>query len=101
MVSGSAKVVTIITAYDAQAIVRRGLAALGVTGFSWSYVEGVGVHGEKRAGLIEAKNLQYLVLASAPLAARVLDWVERELLPRHPSIAYSTDAAAVTAGALP
>lgn len=101
MVTEKAQVITIITVFDAQAMVRRGLEGIGVTGFSWSHVDGVGVHGEKHTGLIEVKNLQYVIVASAPLAARVLAWVDRELLPRHPSIAYSTEAAAVTATALP
>jgi hypothetical protein len=100
MLTERVKVVTIITVFEARELVREGFAGLGVVGYSSSHVDGVGAHGEKRSGFTGVKNLEYVVVTSEALAARLLDWVEHKLLPHHPSIAYSTAAAAVTAAPL-
>src|SRR5215475_4599412 len=100
MLTERVKVVTIITVFEAGELVRKGFATLGVVGYSSSHVEGVGAHGEKRSGLTGGKNLAYVVVVSEALAARILDWVDHKLLPHHASIAYSTDATAVTAAPL-
>lgn len=97
MLTEKAKVVTIITVFDAQDLVQTGFTALGVAHFSSFHIEGVGAHGERRSGLSANKNLEYVVLASEALASSLLDWVDRELLPNYSSIAYSTDAVASTA----
>lgn len=96
----NAKVVTIITAFDARARLLEAFADLGVHSFSTFHAEGMGAHGEKRTGLDETKNLVYVSVLSETVAARVLAWVEAELLPAFPSIAYSTDAVAVAAAPL-
>ncbi len=93
----TAKVVTIITVFEARERVLEALTTLGVRGFSTYNVEGTGVHGEKRTGLVETENLVFVILASEPLSDRVLAWVEEHLLPRYPGIAYSTDVSAVAA----
>jgi nitrogen regulatory protein PII len=93
----SAKVITIITAFEARDLVLDAFADLGVRKYSVLHVEGLGAHGERRSGLTETKNLMYIVVASEALAARLLQWVERELLLAASSIAYSADAAAVAA----
>lgn len=100
MLTEKAKVVTIITVFEAQDFVDTAFVHLGVTRYSSFHVEGLGVHGRKRTGLSENKNLEYVILASESLAGRVLAWVDRELLPHHPAVAYSSDAVAVTAGRL-
>jgi hypothetical protein len=97
----NAKVVTIITDFEARDLVLAGFEDLGVRSFSSTHVEGVGVHGEKRTGLNETKNLEYVVVASEALAASLLAWVQDRLLPRYPSIAFSTDAFVVSAKPLP
>jgi hypothetical protein len=97
----TAKVVTIITVFDARELVLQGFAELGVDSFSSSRVEGVGVHGTRRSGFIEAGNLVYTIVASEQLSDRILAWVEQHLLSRHPSIAYSTHATVVAARAIP
>lgn len=96
MLTENAKVVTIVTVYDAQDLVQAGFTALGVAHFSSFQIEGVGAHGERRSGLSGNKNVEYVILASEALASRLLDWVDRELLPNYSSIAYSTDAIAST-----
>ena len=101
MLTQKAKVVTLITVFEAEEAVRTAFARLGVTRFSTAHIEGIGAHGRKRSGLSENKNLEFVIVASDALAERVLSWVDRELLPNHPSIAYSTDATAVTTGPLP
>jgi len=100
MLTDKAKLVTIITVFEAHDFVDAAFVRLGVARYSSFHVEGLGVHGRKRAGLSENKNLEYVILASEALAGRVLAWVDRELLPHHPSVAYSTDAVAVTTGPL-
>jgi hypothetical protein len=92
-----AKVVTIITVFEARERVLEAFVTLGVRGYSTFQVEGAGVHGDKRIGLVESENLVYVVLASDGLATRMLTWVETQLLPRYPGIAYSSDVAAVAA----
>ena len=89
------KVVTIITTLDARERLLNAFAKLGVRGFSASHVEGMGRHGERRSGLTGTKNILYTVVATEPLSARLLAWVEEGLLPEFPSIAYSTDAVAI------
>lgn len=101
MLTEKAKVVTIITVFEAEDPVLNAFTRLGVTRFSSFESEGVGVHGAKRSGLSENRNLQFVIVASEALAARVLAWADRELVPHYPSIAYSTDGAAVTAEPLP
>ena len=93
----SAKVVTIITAFEARELVLTAFAVLGVRGFSTSRVEGVGVHGHRRSGLVEAENLVFVIVASEELAERVLEWVGKHLVSHYASIAYSTNARAVAA----
>ena len=64
--------------------------------YSAFHVEGVGVHGEQRSGFFQNQNVVYVAVASEQLAAHLLEWVEAHLLPVFPSIAYSTDALAVS-----
>jgi hypothetical protein len=97
MLTEKAKVVTIITVFESQDFVAAAFVHLGVERYSSFHVEGLGVHGRKRTGLLENKNLEYVILASESLAGRVLAWVDGELLPRYPAVAYSTDAIAATA----
>jgi hypothetical protein len=97
MVLTNARVVTIITAFDARARLLKAFSDLGVQSFSSFHVEGMGTHGEKRTGLAEAKNIVYVSVVSEALASRVLAWVEADLLPSFPSIAFTTDAVAVAA----
>ena len=100
MLTEKAKVVTIITVFEAQDHVADAFVQLGVARYSSLHVDGLGVHGRRRDGLSENKNLEYVILASESLAGRVLVWVDRDLLPHFPAVAYSTDAVAATAGPL-
>lgn len=100
MLTEEAKVVTIVTVFEAQDFVADAFAQLGVARYSSFQVEGFGVHGRKRAGLSENKNVEYVILASESLAGRVLAWADRELLPNFPAVAYSTGAVSATAGPL-
>ena len=92
-----AKLVTIITAYEARNLVMQALADLGVHSFSTSKVEGAGRHGPKLRGFIEAGNVEFAIVVSEPLSIRLLSWVEAKLLAEHPGIAYSADVLAVAA----
>ena len=53
----NAKVVTIITAFDARARLLEAFSDLGVRSFSTFHVEGMGVHGEKRSGIGDTRNI--------------------------------------------
>jgi hypothetical protein len=91
----TARVVTIITTFEARDLVLNAFGDLGVRKYSVLHVEGMGAHGERRSSLTSTKNVMYLVVASEALAARLLQWVERELLLVASSIAYNTEAMAV------
>ena len=95
MPSAPAKLVTIITVFEAKDHVQRGLGTLGLGGYSVARVEGHGVHGDLASGIGTAKNFLFLVVTEAGRAAALLEWVERELLPNFPGIAYSVDAMVV------
>jgi hypothetical protein len=97
MILTKAKVVTVITVFDARARLLEAFAHMGVHSYSSFHAEGMGVHGAKRTGIGEAQNIVYVSVVSEALAARVLTWVESDLLPAFPSIAYCTDAVAVAA----
>lgn len=92
-----AKLVTLIVVYQAQTVVQARLRALGVVGYSESSVEGHGATGDRRAGLIDAANIQFTIVTSDAIASQILDWVERDLSTHHPSIAYVTDVLAAPA----
>jgi hypothetical protein len=100
MPSVPAKLVTIITVFEARDHVQSGLRELGLGGYSVARVEGHGVHGELVSGFGSAQNFLFLVLTSAERAAGLLEWVERALVPNFPGIAYAVDAVAVPASAL-
>ena len=93
-----AKLVTIITVYSARQRVVDALAALGLRGFSVHSVEGHGAHGQRVDTFFEKENLAFNIVTSAELAAKLLEWVERDLLRHDPSIAYCADVTAVPAG---
>jgi hypothetical protein len=89
-----AKLVTLIVIYQAQTVVQAHLRALGITGYSESSVDGHGETGDRRAGLIDAANIEYKIVTSASLAEKVLEWVERDLARHHPCVAYVVDVVA-------
>ncbi len=95
MVGVPAKLVTIITVYQAQTTVQAHLRSLGITGYSEHSVDGHGSTGERHAGLIDAANIQFTVVTSADQATKLLGWVERNLSQHHPSVAYAGDVVAV------
>lgn len=91
----SAKVVTIITGEQAQERVFAALPALGAPHFSYSAVKGRGVHGKREGGLFEDSNLAFTIVTTELVAARIYQWLENELLPTFPAIAYTTDTVAL------
>ena len=92
-----ARVVTIITTSTARQRCLDAFTELGVKSFSETHVGGAGVHGKKRNTLFETENVEFIVVSSAALALRLLDWVEHNLLPHWPMIAYSADVVAIAA----
>jgi hypothetical protein len=87
----NAKLVTIVSVFEARDRITEELKKLGVSGMSIARVEGEGFHGTKRDGLFESANAAFSVVASERLAAAILEWVEREIEPRHPVIAWSSE----------
>jgi hypothetical protein len=96
MPPSNVKVVTIVTDITARERLLNAFNRFGVHGFTAFHAEGMGAHGEKQSGLTGTKNIVYVVVASESIASRLLRWVDEELLPTFPSIAYGTDAVAVT-----
>jgi hypothetical protein len=95
MPSIPAKLVTIITVFEAREHVQTALRDFGLGGYSVARVEGHGVHGDLASSIGSAKNFLFLVLTDAARASRLLAWVEGELLPSFPGVAYAVDAVAV------
>lgn len=95
-----AKLVTIITAFEGQLHVERALASFAVGGYTRSKGHGTGTHGARPANVFEADNAIFTIVTTEATAARILEWVERELVPGHPSIAYCADVVAATGARL-
>jgi nitrogen regulatory protein PII len=90
-----AKLVTIITTFDAEHRVREALREIGIRGFSVARVDGEGVHGERQGGFITHESAAFTVVTTAELAAKIMAWVEQHFVPTSPGIAYVTDVVAV------
>jgi nitrogen regulatory protein P-II 2 len=91
----NAKLVTIITESGARERVAEALLRHGVRGHSLGHVDGAGAHGTRIGGFFESKNVMFLTVVSESTATSLLEWVEGELVPAFPSIAYMTDVVAV------
>ncbi|MEO9140670.1 MAG: hypothetical protein ABI332_00245 [Polyangiaceae bacterium] len=91
----AAKLVTIVTVFGGQTAVEGALASLGVGGYTRSKGKGTGAHGVRPASVFEADNAIFTIVTTNATAAKILEWVERELIPHHPSIAYCADVVAV------
>jgi hypothetical protein len=91
----AAKVVTIITGEQAQERVWEALPALGAPHFSYCAVRGQGVHGKIAGGLFEDHNLAITIVTTDAVATRIVQWLERDLMPTFPAIAYITDSVAL------
>lgn len=94
----NAKIVTVVTGAAARPRVVEALEAMGARGFTVSRVEGHGAHGDRKTGFFDDENVAFSVVVPEPLALRILEWVETDLAPREPSIAYAADVLAVPAG---
>ena len=98
MAPAPAKLVTIVTPFSARQRVVDVLTELGVRGYTAASVEGHGVHGDRVSSLFEHENVAFTIVVSGAIAAKLLAWVEDELAPTDPSIAYCADVVAVPAG---
>ncbi len=97
MVAVPAKLVTIIVPFQSRSIVEGRLKAIGVSGFSAVSVEGSGAHGVKKAGFIDAANIQFTIVTNAQHSETLLTWVEKELSVHQACIAFAADVVAVPA----
>ena len=97
-----AKAVTIITGSHLRKPIEDALREFGASGFSVAGgVEGRGAHGPRpHSATFEGYSLIFTIVATATLAANILEWVERELIPEEPSIAFVADVVAVHRGHL-
>ena len=93
----AAKLVTLVAAFEAETTIQKKLAELHVSGFSVTDVEGRGKHGHMAGGIFGAKNLSFSIVTTAERAAQLLAWIDAELVPSHPCVAYVTDVMAVPA----
>jgi nitrogen regulatory protein PII len=90
-----AKLVTIVSVFEVRDRVRDALRRLGASGMSIGQVDGEGFHGTKRDGMVDRANAAFNVIASAPLAAEIVAWVERELEPEFPVVVWVADVHAL------
>lgn len=93
----AAKLVTIVTLSHYRERVESGLRALGAANFSVSDVHGRGLHDE----VPEGPNLMFTVVAGETLASRITVWVEQDLIPNAPCMAYVSDVMALHQGGVP
>jgi len=96
----AAKLVTIVAAFETEAPIQKKLAALKVHGYSVTNVTGRGRHGQQPGGFFEAKNVSFSIVTTEARARQILEWVDAELAPSYPCIAYATDVMAVPADLL-
>jgi len=69
------------------------LGALGAKGYTRGQVSGHGVHGHRMAGLADAPNVRLEILASASLAARILERIAQKY-DGQPIVAYVHEVSA-------
>jgi nitrogen regulatory protein PII len=66
------KLVTIVAAFDLEPRVLHDLHKLGATGYTVTKANGRGRHGLRTYGIIEPANARIETLASAEVAAKIL-----------------------------
>ena len=96
-----ARLVTIVTHHIAEERVAAALHTLGARGYTALKARGSGVHGHHDSGLASSGNDTFLVIVTAEVAAKILEWVETDLAKLHPSVAFACDVDAVPSGHVP
>ena len=72
----SAKLVTIIMISEDEDTIVKAFRSLGVSGYTMFRARGFGAHGEQSGGFLGGENVVLQTVASAAVAARILEWVE-------------------------
>lgn len=85
------KLVTIIGEALARERVTRLLTEEGARGYTLFAAEGTGAQGSRLADIQEFTNIQIETIVPAPVAARVMARLQRELLPHFAMIVYEAD----------
>jgi len=91
------KLLTIVVGSEYKNELSDTLKTLGVPGFTIGEVRGQGSH-EPRISFWDGTNIKIEILANAGVTERVLDYLNKNYLPRVALIAYVMDVAAIPAG---
>jgi nitrogen regulatory protein PII len=90
-----AKLVTIISGEENHSRIATAVTSFGARGFTFHKVAGHGTHGTRPAGFFDSSNETFSVVVTEEIANRILDWVEKELVPSAAVIAYCQDVLAI------
>lgn len=85
------KLVTIVGEALARERVTRLLSEEGARGYTLFAVEGTGAKGSRVADIEEFTNIQIEVIVPEPVAQRLMERIQRELLPHFAMIVFETD----------
>jgi len=96
MLTANVKLIIVVGPFEVSEQLATDLRRLGVRGFTTMRVNGDGVHGPRHYGAIDSGNVRFEVLASKPLADKILAHVATTLADRAVT-AYSMDVEAVPA----
>ncbi len=71
------KLVTVIAGSELQERLEADLKELGIKGFSLMRVDGYGVHGPRRHGLLGSGNVRFETLVQPELATRLMEYLTK------------------------
>ena len=85
------KLVTIVCEALAREHLTRLLTEAGALGYTMFSVQGTGAKGSRVADIEEFGNIQIEVIVPAPVAERLLERLNRDILPHFAVIVYETE----------
>jgi hypothetical protein len=88
--------VTVVAAFELEPRLASDLKAIGVTAYSIGKVDGLGLHGLRTAGLVDASSLRLEMLVAPTLAERILEIIANKYAGQ-PIIAYLHEVDAMPA----
>jgi len=88
------KLVTVIGSFHFGDRIASELRALGVSGYTKTKAEGMGVHGSRQFGIVDGANVRIDTLVAPELAAAILQTIAKNFAGQA-VVAFAVDAEAV------
>ena len=89
-VNSGYRLVTIVAAYELEPHVAADLRALGVPGWTSTRVNGQGVGGTRRYGLLDGANVKFETVVERSLADRLAEHLVKQFA-GHALVAFASD----------